>query len=53
MKYWDKVKVKQWFYEWLEWILVGDLNDKYQVRLFWNEEYIYEKFTEDDLLLIK
>ena len=56
MKYWDKVKVVWWFYDWLEWIVIREINDwngRYQVRLLWNEEYIYEHLLEYDLELIK
>ena len=28
MKYWQKVKIKSWFYEWLEWCLLHEWDEK-------------------------
>ena len=69
MKYWDRVKVTSWFYEWqigivkdlwnlleihrVDWKI--DLIQEYGVSLtsLWEEEVKYEMFRESSLELIK
>ena len=56
MKYWDKVKIKEWFYKWLEWIVKRyDDNQLFytvQLKSYLEDDFVYF-FKEDDLLLIK
>lgn len=67
MKYWDKVKVTSWFYEWIEWTVIRqpetlsslfcwepiDKNKYYTIRL-WNDDDIHDiTLPESNLELIK
>ena len=52
MKYWDKVKVVWWFYDWLEWIVKRyDDNQLFytvQLKSYLEEDFVYF-FKEEDL----
>lgn len=56
MKYWKRVKVKSWFYEWLEWIVVHEQTEwwkptwKYLVKFnLTNSEYDETFVTKDEV----
>lgn len=56
MKYWQNVKIKDWFYEWMEGHVIRKLEYKYMVSLkaFYNEEkdLVMEMFSEEELTII-
>lgn len=56
MEYWNKVKIKQWFYKWLEWTLkrYDEQFNFYTVELdSYLEESFLASFNSEDLELIK
>lgn len=63
MKYWQKVRIKDWFYEWLEWMLIHtrtqhkadyDNNHFKLVTYYWIriDDELIEYFPEENLILI-
>lgn len=68
MKYWQKVRIKEWFYEWIEWTVIRYMtyakpdykNDilklvtNYWIRIDdWLDNNLIEYFPEENLILIE
>lgn len=53
MKYWQRAKIKSWFYEWLEWYLLHewDETDNYLIAMDILELWVL-RFTIDNIEIL-
>ena len=50
-KYWDKVRVTSWFYEWIEGIVINKFLWFYQIRYaYWQQEPYGSAVTKREFL---